>query len=106
MAAPATARPKQSAEGIFPTFFIAGFECSTFIWKDGQRKNYIQLTGHDRHLDADCDRLKQLGFGVAREAIPWPFVDKGNGKYDWASVDRSLESLDACNVTALWDPLQ
>jgi beta-glucosidase/6-phospho-beta-glucosidase/beta-galactosidase len=105
----ALAQPQQSNQkrdpdrGIFPTFFIGGFECSTFVWKDGKRKNYIEITGHDRHMDKDCQSLKELGFGVAREAIPWPFVDLGNGKYDWSHVDRALESMDVCNVTAIWD---
>src|SRR5690349_9322996 len=48
-------------ESIFPTFFMAGFECSTFIWKDRQRKDYVALTGHDRHLKQDYERLEELG---------------------------------------------
>ena len=44
--------------GIFPTFFFAGFECSTFVWKDRQRKDFVTLTGHDRHLDQDYERVE------------------------------------------------
>jgi hypothetical protein len=25
--------------GIFPTFFMSGFECSTFVWKDKGRRD-------------------------------------------------------------------
>src|SRR5437762_680619 len=74
-------------EGIFPTFFLGGFECSTFIWKDRQRKDYIRETAHDRHLEADYERVQALGFGVVREAIRWPVVDGGGGFYDWSTVD-------------------
>lgn len=42
-----------SRDAIFPTFFMAGFECSTFVWKEGERKDYIAATGHDRHLKSD-----------------------------------------------------
>ena len=45
--------PDSRSNNLFPTFFMAGFECSTFLWKDGQRKAYIALTGHDRYLEED-----------------------------------------------------
>ena len=52
--------------GIFPTFFLSGFECSTFIWKDGIRKDYVQITGHDRYLrevpDPDSDHQVHRAF--------------------------------------------
>ena len=88
---------------IFPTFFIAGFECSTFVWKDGKRKDYVRITGHDRHLKQDYDRVMDLGVGVVREAIRWPMVDLGDGRYDWSSVDAAIEAMEACSVTAIWD---
>ena len=89
--------------GIFPTFFMAGFECSTFVWKDGQRKDFIALTGHDRHLLADYRQVQDLGMGVVREAVRWPLVDKGHGRYDWGTVDPVLDALDKCHLTAIWD---
>ena len=70
--------------GLFPTFFMAGFECSTFVWKDGQRKDFVALTGHDRELESDYRRLSELGVGVVREAVRWPLVDQGQGRYDWS----------------------
>ncbi|MCC2667939.1 MAG: b-glycosidase [Armatimonadetes bacterium] len=99
------ARPgrKQGGEGIFPTFFMAGFECSTFVWKDGERKDYVALTGHDRHLEQDYRRLEELGIGTIREGIRWPMVDRGGGKYDWSSVDPFLDAAEACHITPIWD---
>lgn len=91
------------AESIFPTFFFAGFECSTFVWKDGQRKDYLALTGHDRHLAQDCARIEELGIGVAREGIPWPFVDKGNGRYDFDGLARVNDALRECRIQPIWD---
>lgn len=88
---------------IFPTFFMAGFECSTFVWKDRERKNYIAVTGHDRHLKTDYERVLDFGIGVVREAIPWPLVDKGNHRYDWSWVDPVLEAMDTCYLTPIWD---
>lgn len=82
---------------------MSGFECSTFLWKDRQRKNFIELTGHNRHFSQDCERVKDLGIATQREAIPWPFVDLGNGRYDWTETDRAADSLAACNITPIWD---
>lgn len=90
-------------KGIFPTFFMVGFECSTFVWKDNERKDYVVVTGHDRHLKSDYAAAMDHGIGVVREAIRWPLVDLGGGRYDWSSVDPILEALNACHLTAIWD---
>jgi len=95
--------PPKTGEGIFPSFFMAGFECSTFIWKDRLRKDYVVLTGHDRHLAHDYDRVMDLGIGVVREAIRWHLVDKGGGKYDWSTVRPLLDAANACKLTLIWD---
>ncbi|HEX2186836.1 MAG TPA: b-glycosidase [Chloroflexota bacterium] len=110
--APAASRAPGEAEspfrietevGIFPTFFMAGFECSTFVWKDGQRKDYVVLTRHDRELAADYDRVEELGIGVVREAIRFPLVDKGGGRYDWSSVEPFVAALEDYHLVAIWD---
>src|SRR5205814_9479359 len=90
-------------ETIFPTFFMAGFECSTFIWKDGKRRDYVALTGHDRHLRSDYECLMDLGVGVVREAIRWPSVDKGGSKYDWSTVDPMIRAMCDYHITPIWD---
>jgi beta-glucosidase/6-phospho-beta-glucosidase/beta-galactosidase len=93
----------ESEQAIFPTFFMAGFECSSFIWKDGQRKDYMVITGHDRHLRADYDSLMDLGIGVVRESVRWPIVDKGQGQYDWSGLDPMIAAMNDCRITAIWD---
>jgi beta-glucosidase/6-phospho-beta-glucosidase/beta-galactosidase len=89
--------------GIFPTFFLSGFECSTFLWgKDGVRRNLVAETGHDRHAAEDYERLARLGIAVAREGIPWPMVDKG-GRYDFSGVDPYIAAMNAAHVIPIWD---
>lgn len=95
--------PPREGEGIFPTFFMAGFECSTFVWKDGERKDYVALTGHDRHLAQDYDRVMDLGIGVVREAIRWPMVAGTGRGYDWSSVQPAIDSANRCNISVIWD---
>lgn len=96
-------KPPKEGEGIFPSFFMAGFECSTFVWKDGERKDYVVVTGHDRHLEQDYDRVMDLGIGAVREAVRWYLVEKSPGRYDWDTVKPILESANRHGVTIIWD---
>src|SRR6478672_7629209 len=88
---------------IFPTFFMTGFECSTFVWQDHQRKDYVKATGHDAHLERDYAAAMDLGIGVVREAIRWPEVDRGNGQFDWSTVKAAQDAATACKITPIWD---
>ena len=56
--------------GIFPTFFLSGFECSTFVWKEEGRRDVVAKTQHREHAREDCDFLRGLGIAVAREGVP------------------------------------
>lgn len=88
--------------GIFPTFFLSGFECSTFVWKDQGRRNLVAETQHLVHAHEDYDLLRRLGIAVAREGIPWPFVDQ-NGSYDFSSIDPLIEAMRLTRVLPVWD---
>lgn len=87
--------------GIFPTFFLSGFECSTFHWQ-GRRRNLTAETQHDTHVDEDYRLLHDLGIAVAREGIPWPLVDRG-GRYDFSSIDALISAMNAAQVIPIWD---
>src|SRR5687767_12864188 len=88
--------------GIFPTFFISGFECSTFLWKDKCRRNLIKETQHDRYAREDYQILHDLGIAVAREGIPWPLVDQ-QGRYSFDCLDPMIEAMNAAKVLPIWD---
>jgi beta-glucosidase/6-phospho-beta-glucosidase/beta-galactosidase len=38
-----------------------------------------------------------------REAIRWPQVDRGDGRYDWSSVRAVQEAATECKITPIWD---
>src|SRR5687767_14290216 len=88
--------------GIFPTFFLSGFECSTFLWKDGRRRDLVAETQHREHALEDYRILQQLGIAVAREGIPWPMVDKG-GAYNFDLVEPMINAMRQMRVTPIWD---
>jgi len=88
--------------GIFPTFFLSGFECSTFDWQNRGRRDLVDETQHARHVEEDYALLRSLGIGVAREGIPWPMVDRG-GVYDFAALDPFIAALERNRVLPIWD---
>jgi beta-glucosidase/6-phospho-beta-glucosidase/beta-galactosidase len=91
-----------SRDGIFPTFFLSGFECSTFLWKEQGRRDLCAETRHYQHADEDYRMLRELGIGVAREGIPWPLIDKG-GAYDFSCIDPFLAAQRRDGVLPIWD---
>lgn len=93
----------QSKESIFPTFFLSGFECSTFHWGEQGRRDLNCETGHDKRAKEDYGILSKLGIAVAREGIPWPLVDKGDGEYDFRMIDIYLEAQHDCQILPIWD---
>ncbi len=91
-------------DGIFPTFFLSGFECSTFLWgKDRKRRDLNAELRHYEHADEDYAMLQSLGIAVAREGVPWPLADKGRGEYDFTCIDGFLAAQRRYNVLPIWD---
>ena len=92
-----------SSDAIFPTFFLSGFECSSFDWKEEGRRNVTAELRHDAHADEDYAFLPSLGIAVAREGIPWPLVDKGRGEYDFSCIDDFIAAQRRHNILPIWD---
>lgn len=90
--------------GIFPTFFLSGFECSTFLWgEDKKRRDMAAELQHYDHADEDYAMLPPLGIAVAREGIPWPLVDRGTGDYDFSCIDDYLWAQRRHKILPIWD---
>jgi hypothetical protein len=99
-------RRMEHRAGIFPTFFLSGFECSTFCWQDKGRRNLVEETRHRQHADGDYAMLRPLGIAVAREGIPWPIVDGGGttaGRFDFSYIDPFLAALREHQILPIWD---
>ena len=88
--------------GLFPTFFLSGFECSTFRWKDRGRRDLVAETEHRAHAREDYALLRSLGIAVAREGVPWPFVDRRGG-YDFSPIDPLVDAMSEAQVLPIWD---
>ena len=89
-------------EGIFLTFFLSGFECSTFDWRDQGRRNLIEETRHTEHVDEDYALFRGLGIAVAREGIPWPLVER-DGHYDFSALEPFIAAMNRHQILPIWD---
>jgi beta-glucosidase/6-phospho-beta-glucosidase/beta-galactosidase len=88
--------------GLLPTFFLSGFECSTFDWRGVGRRDLAIETGHAHHAREDYRRLRELGIAVAREGVPWPLVDRGDG-YDFARLEPLIAAINEAQALPIWD---
>jgi hypothetical protein len=89
-------------EGIFPTFFLSGFECSSFDWKEHGRRDVAAELQHYAHADEDYAMLPPLGIAVAREGIPWPLVETSPGEYDFSVIDPYLLAQRRHRILPIW----
>jgi beta-glucosidase/6-phospho-beta-glucosidase/beta-galactosidase len=89
--------------GLFPTFFLSGFECSTFDWGKSGRRDLSAELQHYVHADEDYAMLRGLGIAVAREGIPWPLVDRGDGAFDFSCIEPFLQAQRRHNILPIWD---
>jgi hypothetical protein len=87
---------------MFRSFFFAGFEGATGYNERGEWIDQIAATQHDRHVDADYRRLRDVSIFAAREAIRWPLVDR-KGVYDFSGVLPFVEAARKYRVEVIWD---
>ncbi len=88
---------------MFKSFFFAGFECATGYNAMGEWIDQIAATHHDKNADEDYGRLRGVGILASREAIRWPLVDKGDGKYDFSSVEPFVKASRRHQIEVIWD---
>jgi hypothetical protein len=87
---------------LFPSFVVAGFECSTPINRYGRRIDELALTQHDRHVRQDYRLLRELGILAARDGVRWNLIDR-RGRLDFSSVLPFLAAAEAEEITIIWD---
>lgn len=84
------------------SFFFAGFECATGYNAHGKWIDQTAATQHDRYVDDDYRRLREVGMRAAREGVRWPYVDY-RGHYDFSSVRPFVEAGRKHGIEIIWD---
>jgi hypothetical protein len=88
---------------MFRGFYFAGFECATGYNAIGEWIDQVAATHHDKHAREDYQRLREVGIYAAREAIRWPLVDRGQGRYDFSSVAPFVAASRDHEIEVIWD---
>jgi beta-glucosidase/6-phospho-beta-glucosidase/beta-galactosidase len=88
---------------IFSSFWMGGFESATHITSKGVRLDMIAATQHDRFAAADYARLRSVGLASVRDTVRWHLVDRGAGRFDFASLDPMLEAARENGTQVIWD---
>lgn len=82
---------------------MAGFECADQQNAFGERVDLIKLTGHDRFINEDYQRLTKIGITTVREGIRWSFVEKSPFVYDWSQVEDIIINAKNNGIQVIWD---
>lgn len=88
---------------MFRSFFWGGFEVAPDTNALGERLDTAQATEHDVQVAGDYRLLRQNGIRVAREAVRWPLVDRGGGRYDFSSFDGVFAAARTLGVQVVFD---
>lgn len=62
----------------------------------------IAMTQHDAQASADYDLCRSVGIRAVREAVRWPFVDRG-GALDLEGVRQLARLGREAGLTQIWD---
>jgi len=88
--------------GLFPSFFLGGFECSTHLTSEGHRLDVVAATQHDEQAGEDYALCVGAGIRAIREAARWPIHDRG-GKYDLDPIRRLARLGREAGLVQVWD---
>ena len=92
-----------SKSGLFESFFVGGFECSTHRLKTGKRLDEIAFTQHDRFALQDYRRLHSQGIRTARDGLRWHLVEAERGRYDFSSALPQIRAAQDTGTQVIWD---
>ena len=89
--------------GIFRSFILGGFECSTHRRRDGRRLDVIASTRHDELAARDYRLLQRHGIQTARDGLRWHLIESAPGRYDFSSATGMLEAARDTDMQVIWD---
>jgi len=89
--------------GLFPSFFMGGFECSSHRNNRGKRLDLVASTRHDEFAEADYIRLMEIGIETARDGVRWHLIEKEPFRYDFSSLENQVSASRKTGVRVIWD---
>src|SRR4051794_38540707 len=89
--------------GLFRSFFMGGFECSTHRLRNGRRLDLAHSTRHDQIAAGDYRLLQRHGLLTARDGLRWHLIDRRRGVYDFSSAAGMLKAARDTGMQVIWD---
>lgn len=89
--------------GLFASFFMAGFECASQKRRDGRRLDLLAATHHDRLAEPDYRQALAHGLKAARDGLRWHRIERLQGHYDWSSFLPMLRAAHRSGIQVVWD---
>lgn len=89
--------------GLFRSFLMGGFECSSHRRGDRRRLDLLEATGHDAHVLTDYRTLARHGIRTVRDGLRWHRIETAPGRYDWSSLLPMLQAARATGTEVIWD---
>lgn len=98
-----TSLARSKTERWFRGPLMAGFECTSYLRRDGVRLDLLAATGHDHHAAQDYALVATHGMSCVRDGIVWHRLESAPGVYNWSSLDRMVDAARLSNVSVMWD---
>ncbi|MDQ3221148.1 MAG: beta-glucosidase [Acidobacteriota bacterium] len=89
--------------GLFPSFFMGGFECSTHRNNRGKRLDLVASTRHDEFAELDYSRLIEIGIRTARDGVRWHLIEIEPFRYDFSSLENQVAAARKTGIRVIWD---
>jgi hypothetical protein len=89
--------------GLFDSFILGGFECSTHRRRDGRRLDVVAATRHDELAARDYQLLQRHGIRTARDGFRWHLIEASPGRLDFSSALGMLRAARDTRMQVVWD---
>ncbi len=89
--------------GLFNSFFLGGFECSTQRLRDGRRIDVLAQTEHDVRAADDYRLLARHGMRTARDGVRWHLIERDPRRFELGSFLPMLRAAHATRTQVIWD---
>jgi beta-glucosidase/6-phospho-beta-glucosidase/beta-galactosidase len=89
--------------GLFNSFFMGGFECSTHRLPTGKRLDLVSSTQHDTFVVSDYRLLQRHGIHSVREGLRWHLIESSPGEYDFSGVRPMFAAARDTGMQVIWD---
>jgi beta-glucosidase/6-phospho-beta-glucosidase/beta-galactosidase len=89
--------------GVFQSFFLGGFECSTHRLPTGKRLDLVRSTRHDELAASDYRLLQRHGILAARDGLRWTVIEQTPRHYDFTSALNQLRAARDTGMQVIWD---